>query len=168
MDRVLLLWSFDRVFINVEEMIIAYSKETLTSDLVLERQLDECLESLEREREEKMSLRRELHELADRENLPRTPSREAQNGSICPDSPSGDSTSSTEARQLRDRLRNQGQWPISLAFLWLDMKCKIKLQNALKWKKNHFYGSLKKRPKWRWFGPGPRERLNDSNAKTLV
>ena len=56
-----------------------------------------------------MSLRRELHELADRENLPRTPSREAQNGSICPDSPSGDSTSSTEARQLRDRLRNQGQ-----------------------------------------------------------
>ena len=74
----------------------------------MERQLDECLESLEREREEKMSLRRELHELADRENLPRTPSREAQNGSICPDSPSGDSTSSTEARQLRDRLRNQG------------------------------------------------------------
>ena len=105
------------MFINVEEVIIAYSKETLTSDLVLERQLDECLESLEREREEKMSLRRELHELADRENLPRTPSREAQNGSICPDSPSGDSTSSTEARQLRDRLRNQGQWPISLAFL---------------------------------------------------
>jgi len=79
---------------------------------VLERQLDECLESLEREREEKMSLRRELHELADRENLPRTPSRDGTGGgggnaSACPDSPSGDSTSSTEARQLRDRLRNQ-------------------------------------------------------------
>ena len=59
---------------------------------VLERQLDECLESLEREREEKMSLRRELHELADRENLPRTPSRDGTGGgggnaSACPDSP---------------------------------------------------------------------------------
>lgn len=74
---------------------------------VLERQLDECLESLEREREEKMSLRRELGELHDREHLPRTPTRSAIDATMipAPDSPASDA--STEAKNLRDRLRNQ-------------------------------------------------------------
>merc|ERR1712131_539609 len=74
---------------------------------VLERQLDECLESLEREREEKMSLRRELGELHDREHLPRTPTRSAIDTTMipAPDSPASDS--SAEAKNLRDRLRNQ-------------------------------------------------------------
>merc|ERR1712131_30116 len=74
---------------------------------VLERQLDECLESLEREREEKMSLRRELGELHDREHLPRTPTRSAIDATMipAPDSPASDS--SAEAKNLRDRLRNQ-------------------------------------------------------------
>merc|ERR1712131_73328 len=76
---------------------------------VLERQLDECLESLEREREEKMSLRHELGELHDREHLPRTPTRSAIDATMipAPDSPASDS--SAEAKNLRDRLRNQGR-----------------------------------------------------------
>jgi len=82
----------------------------LKCNLVLERQLDECLESLEREREEKMSLRRELGELHDREHLPRTPTRSAIDATMipAPDSPASDS--SAEAKNLRDRLRNQGEF----------------------------------------------------------
>ena len=78
--------------------------------LVLQNQLEECLQSLEREREEKISLRRELADVTDREHLPRTPSRNAQSvdpaNIPCPASPdsSGD-VSILQAQTLKDRIR---------------------------------------------------------------
>ena len=82
----------------------------------MERQLNECLEGLERERDDKMSLRRELGELRDREHLPRTPTRSNIDPAMipCPDSPASDS--SAEAKNLRDRLRNQGKNHIMKVF----------------------------------------------------
>ena len=78
---------------------------------VLKNQLEECLQSFEREREEKISLRRELADLAEREHLPRTPSR-GHNRSIdaasvpCPSSPeSGSEVSILQAQSLKDRIR---------------------------------------------------------------
>ena len=77
----------------------------------MKNQLEECLQSFEREREEKISLRRELADLVEREHLPRTPSR-GQNRSIdaasipCPSSPeSGSDVSILQAQSLKDRIR---------------------------------------------------------------
>ena len=58
---------------TIKRLAILYN--IILSNSVLERQLEECLQSLEREREDKMSLRRELNELLDREHMPRTPTR---------------------------------------------------------------------------------------------
>ena len=77
----------------------------------MKNQLEECLQSFEREREEKISLRRELADLVEREHLPRTPSR-GHNRSIdaasipCPSSPeSGSDVSILQAQSLKDRIR---------------------------------------------------------------
>ena len=99
-------------------MMVFLLDHNLKCNLVLERQLDECLESLEREREEKMSLRRELGELHDREHLPRTPTRSAIDATMipAPDSPASDS--SAEAKNLRDRLRNQGEFRLVVSIFY--------------------------------------------------
>ena len=102
-------------FLNCKEINLV----TLWSNLVLENQLEECLQSLEREREEKISLRRELVDLTDRDCLPRTPSRNNQSidptNIPCPSSPeSGSEVSILQAQTLKDRIRKCARFELSI------------------------------------------------------